>query len=527
MAAFRFTTLVSIVAGIYVLMPQSGVLAQVQSELPHFESNTDNSLEWPWNHHNDTSSDKCNAHLNCTSCTISSSACHWCAFDSKCHAKASIYGCAIGASCPDNSGNKTDKSCKMHKNCTECSLSSNLCHWCAFDDECHAIGSWFGCAHGVNCYSNDRCKRLEPEKITPEGVLEDVGIIPVVAIICLAILSLCCSSVMFAGVRAVKGAYDDWAIVAMASSHDMEESDDLLRPDEEEHVNVAEHESESIPEGASEGDVDSEEMLENGEMETDGNENECQTDEIDNTFDSNNQTTTECLLSPQNDVTAHPSPSRLPRSSQPLPGSHMKFLMNTCRAWYGITIFFTILLSFGSIYYFPKVPEFNVCSDEFAWKSIIDGMTSLKVEASFEVLASIQNRNHLGITLEGVGGKFTHDGEDIGTFTMGKTIIAPSSISDVLMTCTVTPDRWETLGLISDYYKGNLQFLIDVNGSVKISGIQYSFPIVVRDVLVKVNDSAPDDRHLCQCPQWKDLYPTQSPLSFMEAMQLPEMKTSL
>jgi len=49
---------------------------------------------------------------------------------------------------------------------------------------------------------------------------------------------------------------------------------------------------------------------------------------------------------------------------------------------------------------------------------------------------------------------------------------------------------------------------MSVNGAVKVTGIYYSFPVKVTDVIVRVNDPSKSDRHLCACPEWKDLRPT-------------------
>jgi len=135
---------------------------------------------------------------------------------------------------------------------------------------------------------------------------------------------------------------------------------------------------------------------------------------------------------------------------------------------------------------------------------------------------SIKNKNRLDIAIEGLGGTFKHDGEEVGTFEMKRTIIQASSITDVLITCTVVPTKWEALGLISDYYKGTLTVLVDVLGSVQIKGIGFSIPIKIDDLLIKVNDPDMKDRHLCACPEWKDLHPTASPvLSFEAAVRDP------
>jgi len=225
-------------------------------------------------------------------------------------------------------------------------------------------------------------------------------------------------------------------------------------------------------------------------------------------------------------VTAHPDPTRLPANNARRSSGTLRCMLNSCRVWYFFTIVTTLLFATSCILFFPKAPTYNVCSDEFAWKSIIDGLTSLKVEGSFELLISIENKNRLDIALEGVGGTFRHDDEEVGTFAMKRSIIQASSITDVLVTCTVVPSRWEALGLISDYYKGKLVFVADATGIVKIRGIAISIPVKIDDVLIKVNDPDMKDRHLCACPEWKDVKPTgfgivRPALPFNEAVRDP------
>jgi hypothetical protein len=607
-------------------------------------------------------SDACDTHTNCTSCIRSSIFCHWCNFDSQCHAKGSIHGCAYGASCPDSPKPKPSDKCASHSNCTECTLSSSLCHWCAFDEACHAIASWYGCSHGVNCFNNDRCKRDKPERIDWKGSVDDdtnvwkeVGVVPVIIIFIIGLTIFCCSSICFVTVGAVKGAYDDWAFVNYGHHGDGavetgasgghghgDESNDITSTggrarsrslpgiDEEEQGEEHCHESSrkkkkkqrwntkwAFVNYGSDRDLDvsgddtgdesgiggrarlkkeistsaaTEATTSSSSLYVHDNDNDDQTknkshDDLDGDVETNNQKRsdkfednprnsvddTQPLLSTQDEkeeedegineslspsssasvsmsssnssttlVTAHPSPSRLPsfnnqmqnftssssttREVQPSSSKRIKCFYNVCLVYYIISIITAVAFTSLSIYYFPKVPEFNVCSDEFAWNSIIDSLTSLKVEASFQVLSSVKNKNHLGIELDRVGGSFYHNGEDVGTFSMETTTIEANSITDVLVTCSVRPDKWEALGLVSDYYRGKLQFVINVNGYVKIKGIRYSFPIQVKDVMVRVSDASMDDRHLCHCPDWKDLNPTASPvLTFEEAIERPAL----
>lgn len=531
-------------------------------------SKTPNAQWWPWdnNNGNDTSSDspevldhRCSSHTNCTSCTESSFACHWCSRDNQCHAKGSWYGCAYGDTCSDNSTtpDKADTSCHSHKNCAECTLSSSLCHFCAFDNQCHAIGSVYGCSYGVNCYSNDRCERKTPEPIVT-GLLEDVGVIPLVLILSAAMGVLCCSSILYAGANALQGAYDDLvrervppseAFVNHGTLFQQLECDPIL---EDSHVGNDDNDeddkdSASICERDKEIsclDITNRSIVLDDDVDGDceGNHGEKQkrrvpiTQDVEDSsrmrHDDNEEEEEEEIEHEHGDplrqrllpVSAHPDPTRLPTRYNSGTGSrHIKCMMRTCGAWYAFTVFGALFFVASSILLFPKVPEVNVCSDELAWKSIIDGLTSLKVQASFEILTSVKNKNRLDMALEGVAGKFKHDGQEVGTFEIKPTTIAASAISDVLVTCTVVPDRWEALGLVADYYKGTLQFLVDISGSVRIKGIGFSIPVKMTDILIKANKNvSKEDRHLCACPQWKDLHPTPSPvMSFEEAIVDP------
>ena len=71
----------------------------------------------------------------------------------------------------------------------------------------------------------------------------------------------------------------------------------------------------------------------------------------------------------------------------------------------------------------------------------------------------------------------------------------------------------EALGLIAEYYKGELILSMSVNGAVKLTGVDYSFPVKKTDVVMRVNDPSTYDRHWCACEERKDLNPTIAPVS--------------
>jgi hypothetical protein len=504
---------------------------------------------WPWNQNNETENrtrNACNTKNDCDSCT-STFGCHWCSFDESCHAKGSIHGCLYGETCPYN---KTDHSCASHNSCTECALSSNLCHWCAFDDQCHAIGSVHGCIRGVDCYSNNRCQRLESEPIE-EGIFQDIGFVPLFFIFMLGSIVMCFSTVLYTSASALKSIYEDWvqereefytvvgdgrSIMGMSMNIPMTvstpASQDLNSPTAQAlafqtppfqsppprafHKNLAvlrEEESSQPDEDSCDDNVD-QDLEEQDAME----QRNSPQDDHSLEEDHDDIHMENCAMEPLLPVSAVPDPSRLPRSTMLLSNSGpVTCLHKSCRIWYVFTMILTMMLIGCSIVFFPKTPQYNVCNDEFAWKSIIDSFAHLNMEASFEVLMSVENRNRLDVTLDGFGGTFSHEGENVGTWTLRKSVIRAMSITDVMLTCTVAPDRWEALGLISDFYRGRLMVMVDVQGSVRVPGIFYSIPVKMNDILVKVNDPDNKDRHLCACPEWKDLSPTTAPVLSFEA----------
>jgi len=337
------------------------------------------------------------------------------------------------------------------------------------------------------------------------SMFADIGFLPIVLIASIGVCSLFCSAVVYSGAKALTGAYQD-----LADATEPRRMEDLpgvsVERDYSAEVRLLseEGEEEVVDHQVAKADVDVDSnALPSGSSEA---------IEANTTIDSESQSLLqETPHTPI--VTAHPDPSRMPpRRIGRIGSQNITCLMKVCQAWYVFTIIGTIVFVTLSFYCFPRMPQYNVCSDEMAWKSIISGLTSLKMEASFELLLSIQNKNHLNIDLDGFAGKISHDGGEVGSFELPQSTIVASSITDVLVTCTVVPNKWEALGLIADYYKGELILTMSVNGAVKVSGIDYSFPVKETDVVVRVNDPSMDDRHLCVCPEWKDMYPTISPI---------------
>eukprot|EP00550_Attheya_septentrionalis_P001184 CAMPEP_0198282462 /NCGR_PEP_ID=MMETSP1449-20131203/2271_1 /TAXON_ID=420275 /ORGANISM="Attheya septentrionalis, Strain CCMP2084" /LENGTH=651 /DNA_ID=CAMNT_0043978727 /DNA_START=149 /DNA_END=2104 /DNA_ORIENTATION=+ len=469
----------------------------------------------------------CHAYEDCSTCSSSSWECHWCEKDGVCHAKGSVYGCTEGMNCNKEKKNETDKSCASHHDCSPCALSSWGCHWCAHDNACHTKGSMYGCTVGVDCYSADRCMRTKPDPLD-KFVFTGIGPLPLFIILFLAGTCLCCSTLCFALAGGIKGAYEDLA--HMASTNPAYTN--MANPDRdtESPSNVMELTGISVQQDGLDDDADFPEDEGEGEA-TAPAVRKKEWWKAPNPFGSSSISSKPSRggympLSPgglddgpEFSVSAM---SQLHESSAPNTrnkgSTHMSCLYNACRICYLLTVFIVGFFAFFSVRYFPKIPDYNVCSDGLAWKSIVDSLTSLKVEASFEILVSVENPNHLDIVLDLGKGTFYHADAFVGTFSIPTSTIAAMSISDVLIVATFSPDRWEALSLTSEYYKGTLKFLVNSQATVRIPSLaNYAFESKISNMIVQVNDPKLDDRHLCACPQWKD-FKNHSQPSFLLAI---------
>ena len=443
----------------------------------------------------------CSSHSNCDQCAASSWGCHWCAYDDACHTKGSVHGCAVGASCDaPKKKNATDRSCAVHKACGECSLSSWGCHWCEHDNACHSVGSIHGCMSGVNCYDNDRCQRKEPEPIE-QIVFTNIGFLPFAGILGLGLIICCCASLCLTGMCCVRGLYDDLSVLAGP----YREVESLYQPPVIPPSNSGTVQTQQNGYGMEDGGGEREdkEVIEKREENDDnGAVEEATTEEYGLLLagteydDDIDPTTRDPLI-----VTSTPSCMGMPYA-QP---RNIDCLYKGCKISYAVTVAMTFIFVIVAVVMFPKYPEYNVCNNQMAWKSIVDGMTSGSLKASIQLLMSVRNPNHFSVEIDMGTGSFKHDDTYVGSFEIPTSTIEAMSITDIYVMCTFTPEKWQALDLAEEYYRGTLKLNVDAELSVKVSALGgYTFQGGIDNYLVDTNDPLLQDRHLCACPTWKD-----------------------
>lgn len=452
----------------------------------------------------------CSSHASCADCYAASHTCHWCG--GSCHVKGSVRGgCVRGESCDADDHTADDaKACADHATCSDCTSSTWGCHWCASDETCHAVGSVHGCAAGANCYSIDRCQRLEPERLDGGGTFSRAsfrGVGPVAkgVLITVMALVLCCSTLCFGGATFLKCAVDDLVgepveivedgmLVGGAGAQQGQQYE-MVREDEEGP------EAPLLEKNETEPSHDAERMTRSES----GYIGEVNAAAVDGSNPYNNRNS-QLIRSTEEGEAASVARSRLSLSSNRATprGSSIKRMYCACQSCYFLTLVTTIYLFVVGMSYAPREPQYNVCTNELAWKSIVEGMASLKMSASFDLLISVYNPNRFEVDLSNGSGQFHHDGEYVGSFEIPEGTISEQAISDIVVKVTFTPDKWAALSLTSEYYRGNLKFVVGGHAHVKIPGLgNYSFEAKFDDIHVNVNDPSMDDTHLCACPGWK------------------------
>jgi len=133
-------------------------------------------------------------------------------------------------------------------------------------------------------------------------------------------------------------------------------------------------------------------------------------------------------------------------------------------------------------------------------------MASLKLQTNYQLLVSIYNPNYFSAEILSGTGTFQYDGAFVGTMNFGSlegekpVNIAANAVTDLLVTTTFSPDKWQIMELTAEYYEGKLEFVISSQSTIKVPAIDYTFTTKVEGMKIKIGSFG--DRHLCACPLW-------------------------
>jgi len=443
-----------------VLLGVSLVSADSQLRLAPDASSSSSSLD------NDDdqplTSSSCASIQDCRNCT-NTYTCHWCHFDNACHAKGSFHGCSWGASCSAPQPPKENTTCASHTTCGDCALSSHLCHWCEHDNACHAVGSRFGCAVGVDCYANHRCRREEPEKFG-RFVVTEIPPSRLIVVLLFGALLLSCCTLCYTCFGNIRGAYGDLATLTLAASvaplsivggHQMQVERYETQPPLETHTEedqdadpTAVESTDTTPDATNTEDAENPQSNAASPLEIDNadasagsmvaleptHRDECERDPRDLLLLSEPDLQTPLLL-PSSPTSYNGMPA-LEESR------HMKALHRACSFCYALGILITLLLTGAIIFFYPKRPIYNVCNDAVAWKEIVEHQRGK--------------------------GSFAYDGNQVGTYEIPSVTVASMAVTDLMLIARVSPDRYQALQMAQAYYRGNLELEADFQAQLTV-----------------------------------------------------------
>jgi len=358
--------------------------------------------------------------------------------------------------------------------------NSTFCHWCEFDNACHAIGSIYGCVSGVNCYSIDNCQRLEPE---PASALDPPAGVTVLfvflGLVCFCGLTAC----VFVSNR-VKLAYLALLPTPPPPSSDKEAAGGRRVPIVERLFELKPFSSpfEGRKKKRSRGP-----SLDLGE-------------DLDYDLALVDNDGMEPVQTTPREVEEDGNRKAVERVNENK--AHIQCLWRSCLSFYVICLLFLTTSISLILVLWPHYPTYSMCSDELRWSSIIEGMTHLQTKASYQLLISIYNPNVFDAVVDYGSGIMSHENVNVGILDFGENVlIKGTSITDVLVTATFSPDKWETLGLTAEYYDGTLTFLVNADVTVTIPAISYTQSSKWSNYLLHLNGEY-GDRSLCACEKW-------------------------
>eukprot|EP00943_MAST-04B_sp_MAST-4B-sp1_P002947 g2947.t1 len=149
---------------------------------------------------------------------------------------------------------------------------------------------------------------------------------------------------------------------------------------------------------------------------------------------------------------------------------------------------------------FPNQPTYNVCMENFNWKSILNSFTKFSLQADFDVLLSIKNPNRFDFAVNTLRVDFLHDSTIVGSaHDTRELVLKPHSITDYMLKVSFRPSLTQALSMQQDYLRGGLYFSLNgrVQGYTTPLGWKYDFVEEVEHMELRIGDDA--DTSLCKC----------------------------
>ncbi|OQR84574.1 hypothetical protein ACHHYP_13234 [Achlya hypogyna] len=162
-----------------------------------------------------------------------------------------------------------------------------------------------------------------------------------------------------------------------------------------------------------------------------------------------------------------------------------------------------------SLMYYPRIPEYQICNQQFDWASIFSSLKSIHPKIDYQILTSVSNENRFGFFLKAGDADIHHRGVKVGTWTIRNWTAEAGAVTDMMADVRIEPGYSEAYALWTDFSKGTLVFQINttISGSIRWGNYTlYDIETAVPSIEFLVGAKYPRD--LCKCTEYYE--PTNS-----------------
>ncbi|OQS05686.1 hypothetical protein THRCLA_02208 [Thraustotheca clavata] len=156
-----------------------------------------------------------------------------------------------------------------------------------------------------------------------------------------------------------------------------------------------------------------------------------------------------------------------------------------------------------SLMYYPRIPDYQICNQQFDWESIFLSLKSIHPKIDYQILTSVSNENRFAFHLKAGDADIHHRGVKVGTWTIRNWTAEAGAVTDMMADVRIEPGYTEAYSLWEDFRQGTLVFQINttISGSIKW-GNYTVYDIETQVPAIEFLVGAKYPRDLCKCTEY-------------------------
>lgn len=437
-------------------------------------------------------------------------------------------------------------SCSSFTDCGSCTASSALCHFCAKDQRCHAIGSPGGCLVGQTCDSSgggsgnntggggsNSCLRTHNEYLGTESPpASQVAIFVTICLATIGVVALCCITALWSHDR--KRARSQLSRFHSADRIDLlpfvqQRSDDadnsVLNNGGQQHRVVRTSQSTRAADDSSLEQQQSPQTTvtitsarrqqdaygsHNFAPVTTSQRSSNAQQQASQRFQFSDARTPFLSINGNDSAGALGDSSSQPQSNPVLSLAALRdadtrrpLLLRLLKQCGCCTLIFCFIFILLGIIYFPQQPKYSLCSRNTDWSALLSGLVRHgKVDGDMSLLLSIYNPNRFGLQIYELDADVFFQDEVVGSGKFAKELdLDAGSVNDAMLLAEFSTSLSTGARMAAAQLSGSL--LVDLQ--LKIRSSLWLFERVLPSITANVALSDVDlskqlSRQYCKCP---------------------------